>query len=224
MRPTKTLSTLFALACLVVSGPSWSKKPIDTPTDDNPIVSAKVTVCHKNHHTISIAASALPAHEAHGDFAIDEENPSCPAEDADDGAQGTACVGDSVEDTVTQDDIDLLATLDGPRFDTANGLVYLPQVRIDILGNVLTFAVILQRVNDMDFLVRHVEALAEPADDVIYVEFDGTRTVAPFDVVVMSQSAESGVITGVEFCVLEGCAPVQLTGTNFSLAEEGTDP
>jgi hypothetical protein len=141
--------------------------------------------------------------------------------DGDDDVVDTACVGDSVEDTVTQDDIDLLVTLTGPEFDPATGLVYLPQVQIDVLGNVLTFAVILERVNDTDFLVRYVALDPEPAADVVFVEFDGTSTVVPFDILVVEDGVDTGVvITGVEFTVLAGCAPVQLSVTNFSLPAE----
>ncbi len=109
----------------------------------------------------------------------------------------------------------VLADLPGPLFDLQEGILYLPQVKINILGESLTFAVILEMFSDTDFEVRHVELLIEPPDGVDFVEFDGTNTVAPFDVEVVADDPALTVITDVEFSVLEGCDPVQLSVTNF---------
>jgi hypothetical protein len=223
MKALELLTSAVVLTCLMVATPAWSKKPTDmAAADDTNVLPQKLTLCHKNHHTINIASSALPAHEAHGDWVVDDENP-CPSVEGDDTGE-TACVGDTVEDTVTQDDIDSLAALDGPLFDTETQLVYLPQVEVDILGNVLTFAVILQRVNDTDFLVRYVAPVSDPDVNVASVGFDGTSTVAPFDVALVTGGEDAGVIAGVEFTVLPDCSPVQLSVTNFTLPEQEVQP
>jgi hypothetical protein len=198
---------------LLAAPAAFAKKPSEVPGSEAPEAAAKVLVCHKNHHAISIAGSALQAHEAHGDTLVDDDNP-CPSEAE---PTGNACVEDAEGTPPASDDTALLAELTGPLFDLETGLLYLPQVNVDILGLIQTYAVILERINDTDFLVRHVEPVAEPSDDVESVEFDGNSTVSPFDVAVAPADADPNLISGVEFSVVPGCSPPQLSVTNFQI-------
>jgi len=214
MKISNIMVMLIAASGLFLTTPGWSKKPVSDPGSELLPVSQKVLMCHKGRHAIDISVNAQYAHEAHGDWVVDEVNP-CPAEG--DAPLPSACL------EVSEGDFDIaalshaVADLTEPLFDIGEGVLYLPQVKINILGITQTFAVILERFSDTDFVVRHVEFLPDPADGVAVVEFNGASTEAPFDVVVVADDPELTAITDVELSVLKGCAPVQLSATNFAI-------
>ncbi len=228
MKRISALKLLILLLFITLATVGISAPPDHAgPPDDNdtgtapPGNTGKVLLCHKDHVAINVSINAQAAHLAHGDWLIDAANP-CPSSGSGGGGNSTpACVGDGAPNPVMQADIDLLGALGAAQFDPGTGLVYLPEVQVDILGFIQTFAAILERINDTDFLVRYVAAVNDPVAGVIVVGFDGTSTTAPFDVNVVPDSTGVTEITDIEFSVLQGCNPTQLTVTNFNLNPAG---
>jgi len=221
MKTSNIAVALVAASGLFLGTSGWAKKPVSVGAGEPVPVAQKVLMCHKGVQAIDISVNAQNAHEAHGDWEVDEANP-CPADGA--ALVPSACM-EVVDDSFDVDAvIHPIAELPGPLFDIQEGLLYLPQVTIDFLGVIQTFAVILERFTDTDFVVRHVESLPEPVDGVAVVEFSGGSTVVAFDVAVVADDPELTLITDVEFSVLRGCRPVQVSATNFSIPQAAANP
>jgi hypothetical protein len=211
---------LIAALGLLLTTPGWSKKPTKISGSLPLPVSQKELMCHKGRQIIDISVNALPAHAAHGDWVVDDANP-CPAEG--DGAP-SLCLDTNNRDFDVGILNHVLADLPGPLFDINEELLYLPQVRIEVLGVFQTFAVILERFSDTDFVVRYMQFLPDPVEGVAFVEFNGTSTGLPFNVDEVAGDVALGVIEEVELSVLEGCRPVQLSVTNFLIIPNTTTP
>ncbi len=183
----------------------------------------KVKVCHDGR-VINISENALPAHEGHGDFLIEEDDDECFEDDDDD--QDEDDDDDQDEDEDEDDDQgDSDDERDDPPLDVSDldsavytgGFLFIPEVEIEIFGQVQIYAVVLEyNPFIFGFELVSIEALDSDNEAIENAVFANNI----IDLILFFEPADQDMRAELE---LISASPVVLTVTDFEFIDSDSE-